>query len=284
MNSNSSTCDLCPPGSYSLIGSLTCTPCDAGTFSTLSGSTSCEPCSVPSFTRGSGNSVCSNCAPGSQKVQRFNATISDCQNCPAGKYSDQNSSCKSCPTGKWSDLIGASSDGVCRKCPSFDACLCPEGTSIPIVGAGLYRNLSSPGEVFTCLPSEACLAALYGNTSCATGYSGFRCLNCNLEYFRSGGRCVKCLTRAARWSIMAVSAVLAVIALAMFSRHQTQIPNTLRFIFFWFQFLAVYPTLSSAWPSTLFSFFRLTSIFNLDIGYLGLECDPWRIRSISSLL
>jgi hypothetical protein len=81
------------------------------------------------------------------------------------------------------------------------------------------------------------------------------------------------MTQGARWSIMVLSAIFALFAISKFSQSETKVPPTLRLILFWFQFLAVFPSLSSAWPTVLFNFLNFTSIFNLDLGYLGMECD-----------
>jgi hypothetical protein len=72
---------------------------------------------------------------------------------------------------------------------------------------------------------------------------------------------------------MVFTALFALFAISKFSQNQTKVPPTLRLILFWFQFLAVLPSLSSAWPTVLFNFLNFTSIFNLDLGYLGMECD-----------
>eukprot|EP00475_Leptophrys_vorax_P024833 TRINITY_DN34449_c0_g1_i1.p1 TRINITY_DN34449_c0_g1~~TRINITY_DN34449_c0_g1_i1.p1 ORF type:complete len:334 (-),score=56.12 TRINITY_DN34449_c0_g1_i1:1270-2241(-) len=117
------------------------------------------------------------------------------------------------------------------------------------------------------------MAAGLGNTSCSPAYDGPKCSVCAHEYFRSGGSCVKCLKKELRWTIIFVSGVLIVFSMAKLAQSSKLIPPTIRLTLFWYQFLAIYPSLSSNWPSFLFNFLNFASVFNLDIGYLGVQCE-----------
>jgi hypothetical protein len=74
----------CPPGSTGGggTGALTCTPCAAGTASTLAGG-ECAPCPAGRFS-GEGAAHCSPCERG-----RFNSQLmaTKCRPCPSGTYS-----------------------------------------------------------------------------------------------------------------------------------------------------------------------------------------------------
>jgi hypothetical protein len=198
-----------------------------------------------------------------------------CESCPPGKYSDvvSNTVCKLCPSGHWSTVVSATVSSVCQKCSEYDGLMCPAGTSIPFAGEGLYRTLDDPGTAYPCQPPQGCPAAQLGNTSCANGYSGFRCSKCASRFFRSEGKCVLCMSDIVRWTVMVASGIAILVALFKFSQKESHVPPSIRMVLFWCQFLAVYPSLSAAWPSVLFNFLNFANILNLNIGYLGVECD-----------
>jgi hypothetical protein len=133
--------------------------------------------------------------------------------------------------------------------------------------------LTAPSTVYPCFPAEACPAAETGNTSCYAGYEGVRCQKCLSGYFRSSGKCVRCISVGVRWSVICLSGLFALVALAKFANSSTKVPGSLRVVLFWFQFLAVFPSLSSVWPPILLSVLNVTNLFSLDFGFLGLECD-----------
>ena len=81
MNNDSSSCILCPSGTYfslSLNQSTACKPCAPGTFSSNSGSQFCDLCQANSFS-GPGASICSLC----QRYSSSPAAASQCI-CDAG--------------------------------------------------------------------------------------------------------------------------------------------------------------------------------------------------------
>jgi hypothetical protein len=293
-NSSFQDCQPCPGGKFSNTSGVTaCTLCAGGNYS-VDGSTICSLCPNGTFSSEYGQSSCSICAGGYRNTQFTNTVGSDvthCEICPPGRFSNSSMEtyCHSCKSGYWSNVTGASSLSTCKPCAPFDGVWCAEGTTIPFVASGLYRTLSKPNDIASCIPAEACLAAEYGNTTCSEGYSELLCSLCTANYFRSGGKCVKCLNKAARWSLIVFSGVFILTAITKFSQSQNQVPPSLRLVLFWIQFLAVYPSLPNAWPTALFNFLRFTSVFNLDIGYLGIECDSgpnmyYTILSVKILL
>jgi hypothetical protein len=159
-------------------------------------------------------------------------------------------------------------------CPEVPGTLCLEASVVPWVGSGLFRLLENPGRIYPCHPEESCLEISgYGNTTCSTGYTGLRCGYCSPNYFRSSGKCVKCLDRSLRYVIVVFSLLFLLVIIAKISQQENNVPTSLRMLLFWIQFISFYPTLSNSWPSALSSFLNFTRIFNLDIGYFGVECD-----------
>jgi hypothetical protein len=73
--------------------------------------------------------------------------------------------------------------------------------------------------------------------------------------------------------IITMTLIVFIILLSRISERQTSIPPSLRLLLFWLQFLSLLLALSDAWPPHLLPFLTITSVFNFDIGYLGLGCD-----------
>eukprot|EP00475_Leptophrys_vorax_P035697 TRINITY_DN5910_c0_g2_i4.p1 TRINITY_DN5910_c0_g2~~TRINITY_DN5910_c0_g2_i4.p1 ORF type:complete len:738 (+),score=86.74 TRINITY_DN5910_c0_g2_i4:52-2265(+) len=273
---NGSLCSPCPQGMFK-NGSgptETCLKCPSGSYSDQNGSIECNLCFGGFFNDLEGQSECKACAPGKYGNQ-IGSPIDSCVPCPPGRFSSGENStfCDPCAPGTWSSETAASSVFVCKTCPAYDQVLCPIGSTFPIVGSGLYRSLDYPDVVYPCYPAEACKEAGLDNTTCSSGYVEPRCSVCATEHFRSGGKCIICLIPAARWSIIVISGILVFVAIAKLVQSNRAIPPTIRLTLFWCQFLGIYPSLSSSWPPFLFNYLNFSSVFNLDVGYLGIQCD-----------
>jgi hypothetical protein len=269
---SNSTCVQCPINLYSTAGSTTCSGCAPGRYK---GNVSCEDCPSGRFQPDYLQTMCFDCGFGSVNLFGSTAKNSSCLKCPAGKYTNSSASieCLNCDLGFWSPIIGAAGNSSCMKCPDMEGVNCPKGSSFPFVGSGVFRSLDSPDNFTRCFPSDACLEGGYGNTSCANGYAGIGCTTCMLEYFRSFGKCMKCLSKPARWSIIFATGIVLMFIMLKLSQRSQNIPVPLKLMLFWIQFLGLYPALSNAWPPGLSTLLNLTSILNLDIGYLGVGCD-----------
>jgi hypothetical protein len=77
----------------------------------------------------------------------------------------------------------------------------------------------------------------------------------------------------ARWRLLVLCCIALVFVLSKLSENQKNIPNSLKLTLFWFQFLALYPSLSSSWPPILMGLLNFVSVLNFDIGYFGVGCD-----------
>jgi hypothetical protein len=195
---------------------------------------------------------------------------SSCDVCPSGKFSDVGQ-CTDCPDGTWNNNANSS---TCAQCPKSPFLTCPSGSKVPFVtSGGVFRSLTDPSEILPCVPEQACASTGFNDTVCEAGYTDYQCSQCTSEYFRNAGRCVKCLPKGVRWFIVLSTIVLFIIIISRLSEKQSSIPPSFRLILFWMQFLSLLPALSDAWPPALLSFLSLTSVFNLDIGYLGVGCD-----------
>jgi hypothetical protein len=268
-------CSLCQGGYFTLItnNQTNCLECPLGTFS-FTNSSNCSSCSAGSYSNRP-QSFCSICPPGRYSPITGSPSDENCFLCPAGRYANGSQAlkeCPLCPQGTFNPEEGLNSSS-CRLCPLLPNVLCPSGSSVPYVGPGMYRSLDKPGDIFECIPPAACQKTEFNATKCSDAYTGTKCSQCASNHFRSGGNCVICMSPIARWALLGLCCVIVVFALSKLSENQQNIPNSLKLTLFWFQFLAMYPSLSSSWPPILMGMLNFVSVLNFDIGYFGVGCD-----------
>jgi hypothetical protein len=267
-----SSCEKCPKGTYSSTpGSAECTPCPGYTYSSQEGATSITSCFLGACPEGYmsfKNGSCSPCEKGS-----FLNGDNTCQLCEKGKYSESVASlkCSECTFNSYNSIIGAT---TCSPCPVIVGVVCPPGSQVPLVGRGLFRSLElDPVGISECQPSESCLAGGNGSTPCADGYEGLLCSSCSIEWFRSGSTCVKCMPKALRRLVLVLCGLVFLLAVTKILKSDKTIPPSIKVCLTWFQFIFLYPTLTSKWPSSLSWIFSIGNMFNFDIGYLGASCE-----------
>jgi hypothetical protein len=269
------SCFSCDPGTYS-IGNVTrtCSSCSVGK-SSVANSSACQDCSPGRYSDETGLAACKPCLKGKFSQLTGSTSQEVCQNCSPGKYSNANSSstCSLCPFGKWSSSHSSNSSMNCLDFPEIEALKCPPGSAFPLVSTGFYRVIAEPDVVYPCVPREACLSSENTTTICAAEYAGFGCNACSFNFFRSSGRCVKCLPEQARWIALVASGLLLMAGISRVFQKYGVISPFVKTVLFWFQFLAILPSLTSVWPARFLSFLNFTSVFNIDIGYLGLSCS-----------
>lgn len=152
------SCNICPVGSFSLTGNITCSSCLPGLYQPSANSLTCMPCSAGLFTP-SNNSVscltcslgffspirstnCSICPLGRFTADTASTSLASCLDCPTGFYGNQNRTCIQCAKNTFSNFTGRTS--LCDSCPlgqksppgssSIDACqLCDEGQNFTLV-------------------------------------------------------------------------------------------------------------------------------------------------------
>lgn len=125
----SSACLPCLAGSWSAATAVTCTPCPAGTYSTVQGaknSSICWPCLSGTFSSAPGSALCPQCPKG----QWQNTTgMSFCYNCSAGTAGvisgawDPAIHCQPCPCG----TVAPAGSASCSSCPAGSAALTGSG-------------------------------------------------------------------------------------------------------------------------------------------------------------
>ncbi len=102
---------LCEAGTSAVVGSNSCSGCPLGTFSS-NGYPVCLPCQTGTFASAEGSAECTKCPPGTYASSMGSVA---CIQCPAGKYASSSATtCYSCPTGTYSGKGYAQ----CTNCPS----------------------------------------------------------------------------------------------------------------------------------------------------------------------
>lgn len=113
-NSQGQMCEICPSGKYE--SGFVCYPCSSGQYTDQNGQTSCKHCAAGQNTVGAiGMTSCTPCPTGSVNPLVNNQNDGRCDECPAGKYTDDNTvGCKSCSNGKYSLRLATG----CKDCPA----------------------------------------------------------------------------------------------------------------------------------------------------------------------
>eukprot|EP01045_Picozoa_sp_COSAG04_P009418 COSAG04_NODE_543_length_12846_cov_7.281556_3_plen_1215_part_00 len=215
-------CEPCSPGRYSQVG--ICTFCAAGKTSSAD-RTGCIPCE-PGTYRASEEPVCTRCPAGSQP----NPAKTGCESCisaGARAFSDDGEECRDCPARNapnyertacfcQADTYSAEVLGrvTCRGAAfrsggvETDECaVCPSCMDCSVVGQTTLKSgwafFGTAGEAYPCPGAdkfEACPPLLLdGNatmdsSTCALGYEGPVCGNCQPEYnhLKVGNPCDPC--------------------------------------------------------------------------------------------
>ena len=184
----------CPPGSTrggGTDGALTCTPCAAGTASTVAGG-ACEPCPAGHFS-GEGAAQCSPCDRGLFNSQLMAAK---CRPCPSGTYSAAGATqCLVCGLRDISQRTVETVDGdVGSSAPYGIDCedgvvgaLDANGTVTGVLpghwaGAPVDETNANVTRVWLCETPEACLGG--ADSVCRTGHEGVLCAGCLPGYTR----------------------------------------------------------------------------------------------------
>jgi hypothetical protein len=271
-SSGASSCLSCPRGTYADTQlSYLCNVCPGNTSTASTGSTSVNQCYQGYCSPGYSNFVNGSCSPCLKGTALNSSNV--CALCTKGKFSstDAATQCTDCPFNSFSNASGKT---TCTICPSKTGVDCPPASSVPIVSAGLYRNLDAdPANIAECYPAEACLAAGNSSTQCAEGYEGVLCSSCQIEWFRMGLKCVKCMSKLVRRVVLAGAALILLTGLTKLLKSQKVVPPSVKVCLMWFQFIFLYPSLSGKWPASLSWIFSIGNVFNFDIGYLGASCE-----------
>jgi hypothetical protein len=257
----SAYCAECPIGKYSLSVSTFCSDCPPGHTANLVASSTCIPCLPGSFNAESGG-TCSLC-PKNQYSHQFNST--SCQDCTGGSIAinDGSASVYSCvcKSGFYGQVWN---DQICQKCSDSVGISCDLNSSIPGVSPGFWRDPETAGRIYQCIPLLSCLSTdLNYTTTCAIGYQGKRCGECQFPgFFHFDNLCKKC----GDWKISASAFALFLALCLLFllngiSSRRNLNTMDLHAILYSVQIVALYPRLSQTWPPVVKSCLDSLSVF-----------------------
>jgi len=231
-----------------------CEPCPRGTASAVPGAVNCAACDRSSFTGNTGATECLSCPPNTLSSVKSATVVEDCL-CVEGYFGGRGGPCSTCPDG-----------GYCAGMTD----------SPPIAIAGFWVSDDDPFTFYQCTPPEACLGkTARGNATCADGYTGRLCGQCEpLKFFRLGDRCMKCPENAGwLWAALVMCGLGGCLVLLLTGRPgPTKIFSPgigLAFV----QLVSLYHGFSVNWPSVVLSTFDAASFTNLNIELFSPECS-----------
>ena len=208
--------------------------------------------------------------------------------CEVGYYGQNGEICVPCPLGAQCDgpvceeyhidgsLLGTckryrepySLEGFFRVNLPANTAECPTDRADRQVSEEHLPELVGTCPVFLpCEPTDACL----GNNTCATGYTGERCSQCLLGYYRVGGECEQCPDTA--WILILVGLLLVIgvcVGVYYLSRIMSMALVTIGVDYL--QVLALFAASKVQWPSFISSLLNLLSAFNINLDLVAPEC------------
>ena len=128
---------VCGAGNYS-ANTLSCEPCQKGTYSPGNASTECLECLSGEYQPDTGKVSCETCGAGNYSANTFS-----CQPCQVGEYCPAGSVVGTlCPLGLTTEGRGKPRG---RGAENSDDCGCPTGT---------FNNTAAPGDKLICTPCD----------------------------------------------------------------------------------------------------------------------------------
>ena len=172
-----STCTQCAPGTYStsewIPNNASCLECTGGTYSSIAGASNCNLCPAGRYSV-PGRTTCSRCEYGTYTTGMGTA---NCTGCAAGSYSLATGAstavnCSLCETGKYSPGTGYSE---CILCIPGHYCWSGATRAIPC-NAGSYSSARGAADIATCNKcATGTYSPSYGYTACISCIPGHYC-------------------------------------------------------------------------------------------------------------
>ncbi len=163
----SSTCTLCPRGSYGMtnsreckkcnegkynpnegsISEISCLPCPRGTYSSFEGRPECTPCDQGTYSDTTGTRSCTKCPKGKyNQIQGAKDPDTDCQPCALGSISDlYGKMCYPCGIGMYQDMP----ETTCKRCSPGSYTDAPMAVNCSICPAGSFSGREGTYCFFT---------------------------------------------------------------------------------------------------------------------------------------
>jgi hypothetical protein len=199
-SSSSQACQLCPAGSFCVLGSILPTACPLGQYS-LAGSITCTVCQKGFFSPALGAASPSSCQACPLGSYASSTGLSSCSRCSYGEFSDKVAStmCETCPVGLYTRSEGSSSFSDCMPCPAGtfwsqgNCAPCAPGTYNPTVGSMDSSScMQCPPGFISGFGSNACKACSAGSIAPTAGSAS--CIFCPLGAYSlsANSQCTPC--------------------------------------------------------------------------------------------
>ena len=261
---NSSECDLCKAGSFSvpanIPGAISCGICQNGTYSldkagvcigcplgwyAPPNSSACTACPVNTFLDVSGKGgidACKKCPDGTVSSRLGNSDPA-CSACSPGSY-QLNGVCASCPAGTYSRIASV----VCSQCPAGSYSL-ENATGCTVCPAGKFSGNNASGACQSCAigsyAEEPLIGSLVGASLCllcpvgwiSAGVGARNCSACQSGSYAASGSGICLLCPAGSWGIGDLgtsggkSVQTKVLSLHWFARFAQYTPKHFFFIY-----------------------------------------------------
>eukprot|EP01028_Stygiella_incarcerata_P013739 TRINITY_DN835_c0_g1_i11.p1 TRINITY_DN835_c0_g1~~TRINITY_DN835_c0_g1_i11.p1 ORF type:complete len:1167 (+),score=328.84 TRINITY_DN835_c0_g1_i11:125-3625(+) len=257
-NELSNACDDCVDGTISEGRNLDeeCMDCLSGETSNA-GHTQCFPCPVGTYAPQDASPLCKPCLAG-YYVDYEEAYF--CDRCTIGSYapSTGSSTCLSCGSNMKTGGVGATSQTMC----------------VPTAG---YWTVDGTYTALECSPSSACLGG--AGSPCASGYSGYRCGDCEDGYYKLNGECHQCGGGSVVIFILAIFGLAGVLAaLTSFAGGATKF-KSLSMSLSYLQIVSFFATLGVEWPEHVKDMMNILSIFMFNLEVAAPECQNKTLSS-----
>jgi len=260
-------CNMCEGGSFSsALDATECLLCPAGSFSGPA-ARRCEYCGSGTYNPEEGKSVCIDCPTGATSDTGSKALI-ECF-CDREYYGQNGMECAVCPQ------PGSAADPRWTNCNHL-------ALRWPLPAFGTFVDATvEPVIVRTCSPLDACPGSdspadvdkVADGDVCKGGYEGYACAECSKGHYRFDGECRGCPASSSFPGYVAIFALVILLpALLKLVPYFDEIFPFIDAAVLYTQSLAVLSRYSLNWPVSLRDFFVVTSIFNLNLEFLHLEC------------
>jgi hypothetical protein len=155
-----------------------------------------------------------------------------------------------------------------------EVCCEDDGLLQGVPTQGYFMLAGDPGSLVRCVPPEACIGGAFGETNCATGYTGKRCAACQAtepKYYRRDGSCTKC-HNVIPLPVLAVVAFIVLVSAAMLAdtflskvHNSSEVLAPGLILLNFCQTMSLLVDIEIAWPPQLRHLMNALSVLNFNV-------------------
>ena len=305
-------CKLCPAGLYQdRAGAQDCKSCPDTSISPHSGSTSCDICPANNVTgvvvvtaRTCGLTFSAN-GTVEDKCDRdeLKTVATDCF-CSTDYFGSPGQVCSACPDGahccscpEMFDQTGSDKHNLASIFDSFQKYDRPCGTctfgatedpdsSPPMAKPGYFSSPHKQNTFLVCSPVEACTGG--PQSTCSAGYTGHRCGQCDIGYYKDGGNCTECPTTPFWLMVLAGSLLVFFCLYTLNAVSRWFRSSALAIALDWAQTTSIIMSIQLGWPNEFKGLLQIFSALMFNAEIFAPECsmktDYWATWGAQLLL